>query len=108
MSDRLLKYIKAFKLVTGVRLYFHTKYKSRKGIKVPFLDHPVYLRQTMGDRGIFEQLFLNKEYDIDVPFEPKAIIDLGAFAGFASILFASRFPHARVFALEPDEQNFLI
>src|SRR5436190_1281838 len=107
MSGRLLKYIEGFKLVTGIRLYFHTKFKSAKGIKVPFLNHPVYFRGIVCDRTMFEQLFLAKDYDIEVPFEPKVIIDLGANVGFASILFATRFPNARIFSIEPDEQNFL-
>jgi FkbM family methyltransferase len=56
---------------------------------------------------MFEELFLKKDYNIEVPFEPKVIIDLGANVGFASIFFASRFPNARIFSIEPDEQNFL-
>jgi hypothetical protein len=41
---------------------------------------------------MFEQIFYTKEYDINVPFEPKIIIDLGANVGFASVYFANRFP----------------
>ena len=108
MSNRIFKYINSFGLVTGVRLYFYTKNTPAKGIKVPFLKHPIHLRKVMADRNMFEQLFLDKDYDIDFPFTPKVIIDLGANVGFASIVFANRFPDTRILSLEPDEGNFLL
>jgi len=101
-----MKYINGFGLTTGLRLYFYTKNVPSNGIKLPFLQHRVYLREAMSDRLMFEQLFLKKEYDIEIPFEPKTIIDLGANAGFASIFFANRFPKSKILSLEPDEANY--
>ena len=107
MFKRLLKYINVFGFITGMRFYLHTKTSMVKGIKLPFLKYPVYLRKILSDRTMFEQIFLAKEYDITVPFNPKIIIDLGANVGYASVLFANRFPDAKIFAVEPDENNFL-
>lgn len=101
-----MKYINGYGLVTGLRLYFYTKNVPPNGIQLPFLKHRVHLRKAMSDRLMFEQLFLKKEYDIEIPFEPKTIIDLGANAGFASIFFANRFPEAKIVCLEPDEENY--
>ena len=106
MSNRLFTYIAALNIVTGFRLYIHTKTKSLKGIHLPFLKHPVYFRKTISDRTMFEQIFVNGEYNIIVPFKPQCIVDLGANVGYASVYFANRFPDARIFALEPDTENF--
>ncbi|MEP6616818.1 MAG: FkbM family methyltransferase [Ginsengibacter sp.] len=58
------------------------------------------------DELMFDQIFADKQYDIKVPIEPKIIFDLGSNVGYASILFANRFPEAKIFALEPEETNF--
>jgi FkbM family methyltransferase len=108
MSKRLSSYTGAFGLLNGLRLYLHTKRQSTHGIKLPSFRHPLYFRKIISDRVMFEQLFIKKQYDIEVGFEPKVILDLGANVGFASVLFANRFPTAKIFAIEPDEQNFRV
>ena len=104
MGSRLPAFIRQRGLLTGIRMYWHFKSGSRAPIRLPFLKHPVYFRKG-GDAKIFEQLFIDREYDIDVPFTPSTIIDLGANVGYASILFANRFASARIFALEPEAGN---
>ncbi len=74
-------------------------------VKISFLQPPVYLRNTYSDRTMFEQIFLNKEYEVPINFSPATIIDLGANVGYASIYFANRFPDAKIFAVEPEENN---
>jgi FkbM family methyltransferase len=38
--------------------------------------------------------------------KPKFIIDAGANVGYASVLFANRYPDAKIIAVEPEEENF--
>lgn len=52
------------------------------------------------------EIFSLDEYAIDLPFEPAVILDCGANVGFASLYFASRYPSARIYALEPDPGTF--
>ncbi len=108
MSNRIFRYINAFGFNRGLRLYLHTKKNLPTGFQLPFLKHPVYFRKTISDRMMFEQIFIEKQYNINIPFEPQTIIDLGANVGFASILFTNRFPDAKILAIEPDESNFLM
>jgi FkbM family methyltransferase len=48
---------------------------------------------------------LKHEYDCQLRRSPQVIIDAGANIGLASIYFATRFPEARIIAIEPEEGN---
>ncbi|HXL58056.1 MAG TPA: FkbM family methyltransferase, partial [Chitinophagaceae bacterium] len=106
MTSRLPNILKGLGLSNGLKFYSHTKFKGRSPIQFSFLKYPVYIRNIKSDATMFEQIFVNKEYDIKVPFKPEVIIDLGANVGYASVLFANRFPKAKIFALEPEDNNF--
>src|SRR6202012_3041239 len=49
--------------------------------------------------------FIDKEYNINIGFEPKFIIDGGANIGMASVYFKNRYPKATIIAIEPDKGN---
>ncbi len=108
MKSRLPKILKELGLRDGLKLFSQMKFKGRSPVKFSFLKYAVYFRNIKSDAIIFEQIFVNKEYDIEVPFEPKVIIDLGANVGYASVLFANRYPDAKIIALEPEDNNFAI
>jgi len=81
----------------------------------------VKMRVNSTDELTFQQVFMNKEYDISHLRQHQRIsetyhkllaaerlpiiIDAGANVGAASIWFATEFPGARVLALEPDPGN---
>ncbi len=73
------------------------------------LKHPVNVEmRPSSDEYVFNQIFVRHEYAPlceRVP-DPKFILDLGANVGYASALFASRYPEARIVAVEPDPRNF--
>jgi FkbM family methyltransferase len=46
-------------------------------------------------------IFLGGEYD-GIASDPRVILDLGANIGAATLYFHSRFPHARIYAVEAD------
>ena len=108
MPSRLPAMIKRFGFLDGLKLYSHFKSKTDAPVKLTNLKHPVYFRGKTDttDFFIFEQVFLDNQYDIKVPFEPKVILDLGANVGYASILFANRYPDSKIFAVEPDTGNY--
>ncbi len=52
-------------------------------------------------------IFRSKSYDPGIAnFSPKTIVDAGAHIGMASILFALKYPAARIVAIEPEPSNF--
>jgi len=74
-------------------------------VKIASLRHPLYLRPWSSDLYVFEQIFVNREYDTELT-EPMTMLDAGANIGLASIYFANRFPKARIVAVEPEPNNF--
>lgn len=78
-------------------------------VRPPELLYPVTVRMfPSSDDAVFDQLFVRREY---APVcrregEAKFILDLGANVGYASAIFASRYPAARIVAVEPDPGNY--
>lgn len=78
-------------------------------IKPPDLAYAITVRMfPSSDDFVFDQLFVRHEYGPvcsrlrDAAF----ILDLGANVGYASAIFASRYPSARILAVEPDPGNY--
>lgn len=67
---------------------------------------PVVLRIPSSDVNVFEQVFVDNEYDFHLTDVPRCIVDAGANIGLASVYFASRLPQTRIIAIEPDPDNF--
>lgn len=76
---------------------------NRADVRFPF-----FLRMPSSDAATFEQIFIKQEYDFDVKRTPKTIIDAGANIGLAAIYFSSKFPEAKIIAVEPEDSNFEI
>jgi FkbM family methyltransferase len=65
----------------------------------------VKLRPATTDLHVYDEIFLAKEYDLDLG-NPAFIVDAGAHIGLASVYFASRYPNATIIAVEPEPANF--
>jgi len=70
--------------------------------------HPLWIRLKTSDLPTLQKVWRDHEYAIRLKTEPKFIIDAGANIGIASIYFATKFPNARVIAIEPEEGNFAL
>lgn len=68
------------------------------------IDRRVQLRSSSSDVSIFEHVFIEDEFDIDLG-DPKLIIDGGANCGLSALYFATRYTDASVVAVEPDYEN---
>jgi FkbM family methyltransferase len=78
-------------------------------ITPPQTIYPVHLRIDTSDFCAYRDvlIFKSKSYDPGIPdLHPRIIVDVGAHIGMASILFALRYPTARIIALEPEPSNF--
>jgi FkbM family methyltransferase len=67
---------------------------------------PVWCRPHSSDLYVFSQVFIDLEYScLDEVVDPKLIVDCGANVGYASVYLLSKFPGARLIAVEPDPDN---
>lgn len=71
------------------------------------LKASVLFRYNSSDISVFSQIFVIDEYrPLNDLKNVKFIVDCGAYVGYSSAYFLSRFPEARVIAVEPDKKNF--
>ena len=71
----------------------------------PLARRPCFVRCPSSDGYVYQQIFHNREYEFNERFPPKVIIDAGANIGLASVYFATRYPEARIIAIEPENSN---
>jgi len=76
--------------------YYSTKYK------------PLIIREGTSDINVLKQIFVLRDYNLKLNIEPKLIIDAGAYVGYSSLYFSSKYPGAQIIAIEPEESNFKI
>jgi len=106
---KICKYIGTFGLIKGadivLKLFLN---KNLITIAIPELKYPIKLRVQTTDTYIFEQIFINQEYNFPISIEPKIIIDGGAYVGYSTVFFANKFPNATKIAVEPESSNFAL
>lgn len=56
--------------------------------------------------AVFNEIFLDREYDFDLKREPLVIFDLGSNVGVSVIYFKLKYPEAKIYAFEPDPITF--
>ncbi len=103
------QYIKKYGRKKGLELYhkFHSHTPNTLiEFDIPEYDYPLFLRTDTSDEPTFRQVFMNIRYEIDLPSEPKTIIDGGSNVGYASVFYSKKYPNAQVLAVEPDSSNF--
>lgn len=79
----------------------------------------VYIRENTLDAYIYEEIFVREQYLIKPEdlrkfvalasnghAEPKVIFDLGANIGMAAVYFAQQYPDAKIYSVEPDQENY--
>lgn len=105
-------YVRRFGPVMGLRLWTRAllpRLLPRNRlvtIQVPAARAPLLVRAQTSDILVFYDVFVEAHHAVPMRREPRLIIDAGANVGYASAYFASRFPGARIVALEVDAGNF--
>lgn len=92
-------------LSDGLAFWWKAKRKTFGEIQASRWNTSFRLRPNSTDYDTYEHVFVLKEYDFPIPFEPRLIIDGGANIGMSALYFARRFPKATILAIEPDAAN---
>ena len=105
------EHLQSLGVVGGLMALF--KLRARSGatgrtlsLQIPGSRSPFFFREATADAWVFRQIFVQRQYEVEVSPEPHLIIDAGANIGCASVFFACRYPQATILAIEPDTANF--
>ncbi len=106
--SRVAAFIDKFGLVKGITLYIKFKFNWFQNIQLEHIKSPFFLRKNTSDIAVFDQIFLQEQYDIRFSFIPSVIIDAGANIGLYSIFSKNKFPNAKIVCIESSLENFKI
>jgi FkbM family methyltransferase len=108
MISRVRRYRGRLGWPKALEIYLKSKMHRLVSFRLPELRAPLLMRPHTTDRTTFEEIFIEGQYDLALAGDPRVIIDAGANVGYAAALFASRFPLARVIAIECEHENFAL
>lgn len=78
-------------------------------MRTPLAKHPLIVRSGTSDALVFTQVFVHREYRcLEHVEDATLIIDCGANVGYSSAYLLTRFPEAKLIAIEPHPENFRI
>ncbi len=92
-----------FSLIDAIRVLVSIRKKATK-IKTS-KNPPFFLRKKTKDHETFGEIFFDNIYNIDLPIQPKTIIDAGANVGLASRFFKMKYPDSSIVLIEIDADN---
>jgi FkbM family methyltransferase len=109
--EKLLRYIICFGAIRGSFLFLiGIAWPRANGrlisVVVPGFPHRVFVRLGTTDVVVFNDIYRGGEYDWNFSVPPKTIVDAGAYTGLSTVFFATRYPEAKIIAIEPDRKNF--
>lgn len=103
-TARILPLPSRLKFVAGT-LASSLGIRTAARLRVPGARHPLVVRFGTSDPLVLHQIFVDGEYQAIADLSPATILDLGANVGYATAWFATRWPDARIIAVEPDAGN---
>ncbi|MFT7344374.1 MAG: FkbM family methyltransferase [Lentimonas sp.] len=92
--------------ISGIWMFIKLKANLVNKLSIPGVKHPVQLRKGTTDVPTFGQIFIHREYHVDLEVDAVSIIDAGANVGLAGVFFANEFPSAKIISIEPEQSNF--
>lgn len=104
--ELFLFFLNKFGLRNGFKLFLKFYKGNVENIKLPNLQHSFSLRPATSDIYTFYQVFINRNYDIELDKIPKVIIDGGANIGLFTIKMKNLYPDSTIICIEPDLENY--
>jgi FkbM family methyltransferase len=103
--------------------FFRIARRKVRELRIPDIPYPIALRPATSDWYVMEQVFIDREYSLSgwqdharalnacyerilAQGKVPIIVDCGAHVGLATLWFARQFPRARIFSVEPANENF--
>jgi len=115
IANRLLKIDRDYLTKAQILAAYSNSFDSgNEAYELIWNDQKLTLRNNSSDFKVFKQVLLDREYEfpadilmdlIEENIEP-IIFDVGANIGLTSLYFQSRFPLAKIYAVEPSNDNY--
>ncbi|MEE8058296.1 MAG: FkbM family methyltransferase [Pseudomonadales bacterium] len=80
------------------------KYKTLRLITIA--GEALYARTSTPDIKVAVSCLIHEEYKNIRHADPHVIVDAGANIGTSSMYFAKKYPNAKIFAIEPEQENY--
>jgi len=110
--NKIIQYMRRFGLVSGsiliISLLIGVFKRNIITIRISEFKNIIKMRRHTSDLLVFNQIFLDGDYDLTITIRPKLIIDGGAYIGYSTIFFANKFPDAKIIAVEPNPFNYAL
>lgn len=96
-----------FRIMRGyLRIQFWLKAHPARTKPMQLLGFEVSYPSLTFLRDLYNEIFLEAPYRVQLETRTPRIIDAGAAIGFASLSYLLQFPEARIVAFEPDPENY--
>jgi FkbM family methyltransferase len=107
----ILKYLVLFHLSNMVpRLRYNASPFHLKLLVAPSRRADIVIRPFSGDLFVLFEVMMERPYHIPETMLPRndvtVVLDCGANIGMTSLYFASNYPNAHIYSIEPDPKNF--
>jgi len=100
------QYFKWIGFKEGVLFLILNRMKRKCLRKVHLANEDLYVRTATSDLNVVATCLITKEYGNIELSDPSVIIDAGANIGASAIYFSRKYPHAKIFAIEPEQENY--
>lgn len=102
------RYVNCVRLLgsAGVVIVLRSLLGSKAEVQCTVNGAQIWVRLNTTDLDTLLQIFFNHEYRLPLSRKPGVVVDAGANVGYAAVYFAVSFPDAKVYALEPEPDNF--
>lgn len=101
-SKRIIKRLFPMRLI-----WFVLRMVTVLAIKLYSLKfRPLIIRKGTSDQEVFMSIFVLREFALPISIQPKLIIDAGAYTGLSTLYYATKYPGAKIIAVEAERSNF--
>jgi len=92
----------------GLNLLIRSWLRRSNPVCVRVGSQEAWVRPNTTDLATLLQIYWDREYEFEIARNPGVIIDAGANVGYSTLYFATRYPKARIIAVEPHPENFAV
>lgn len=98
---KLIGFHQAAKFCTGYLFFPRDPVK----LSIEGVSTPLYCRPRDSDIQVLWQVFGERWFNLEDIAPPQLIVDGGAYTGYTAVFFATKYPDAKIIAIEPNDEN---